>query len=45
MDVMRGLEERGSSAPLSRVENLMLHFTPYEEDCSKLPVIDSVKGC
>ena len=27
MDVMRGLEESGSGAPLPGVENLMLHFT------------------
>src|ERR687895_918232 len=45
MDVMRGLEESGSGAPLSGVENLMLHFTPYAEDWSKLPVIVSGEGC
>jgi len=45
MDVMRGLGERGDSAPLSGVENLMLHFTPYAEDWSKLPVIVSGEGC
>ena len=45
MDVMRGLEENGSGAPLPGVENLMLHFTPYSEDWSKLPVIVSGKGC
>jgi adenosylmethionine-8-amino-7-oxononanoate aminotransferase len=45
MDVMRGLEESGSSAPLPGVENLMLHFTPNSEDWSKLPVIVSGKGC
>ena len=45
MDVMRGLEESGSSAPLPGVENLMLHFTPYAEDWSKLPVIVSGEGC
>src|ERR687890_2408323 len=44
MDVMRGLEESGSSAPLPGVENLMLHFTPYSEDWSKLPVIVSGEG-
>jgi adenosylmethionine-8-amino-7-oxononanoate aminotransferase len=44
MDVMRGLEESGSSAPLPGVENLMLHFTPYAEDWSKLPVIVSGEG-
>ena len=44
MDVMRGLGERGDSAPLPGVENLMLHFTPYAEDWSKLPVIVSGEG-
>ena len=42
---MRGLEERGNGKPLSGVENLMLHFTPYDEDWSKLPVIVSGEGC
>ena len=45
MDVMRGLEESGSGAPLPGVENLMLHFTPNSEDWSELPVIVSGKGC
>src|SRR5215210_3589058 len=45
MDVMRGLGERGDSTPLAGVENLMLHFTPYAEDWSKLPVIVSGEGC
>src|SRR5918911_5210992 len=45
MDVMRGLGERGESTPLTGVENLMLHFTPYAEDWSKLPVIVSGEGC
>src|SRR5919202_726917 len=45
MDVMRGLGERGDSTPLPGVENLMLHFTPYAEDWSKLPVIVSGEGC
>ena len=44
MDVMRGLGERGESASLAGVENLMLHFTPYSEDWSKLPVIVSGEG-
>jgi len=44
MDVMRGLGERGDSTPLAGVENLMLHFTPYSEDWSKLPVIVSGEG-
>ena len=44
MDVMRGLGERGGSPPLAGVENLMLHFTPYAEDWSKLPVIVSGEG-
>ncbi|MGI8859373.1 MAG: aspartate aminotransferase family protein [Rubrobacteraceae bacterium] len=45
MDVMRGLGEQGESTPLAGVENLMLHFTPYSEDWSKLPVIVSGDGC
>jgi adenosylmethionine-8-amino-7-oxononanoate aminotransferase len=45
MDVMRGLGERGDGAPLAGVENLMLHFTPYGEDWSNLPVIVSGEGC
>ena len=45
MDVMRGLEERGNDSPLTGVENLMLHFTSYAEDWSKLPVIVSGEGC
>jgi adenosylmethionine-8-amino-7-oxononanoate aminotransferase len=44
MDVMRGLGDRGDSASLVGVENLMLHFTPYAEDWSKLPVIVSGEG-
>jgi adenosylmethionine-8-amino-7-oxononanoate aminotransferase len=44
MDVMRGLGERGDSGSLAGVENLMLHFTPYSEDWSKLPVIVSGEG-
>lgn len=45
MDVMRGLDERGVELSPSGVENLMLHFTPYAEDWSKLPVIVSGDGC
>jgi hypothetical protein len=45
MDVTRGLGERGSGTVLAGVENLMLHFTPYAEDWSKLPVIVSGEGC
>ncbi len=45
MDVMRGLGEQGKSTSLAGVENLMLHFTPYSEDWSKLPVIVSGDGC
>lgn len=45
MDVMRGAEKRQGSADLAGVENVMLHFTPYEEDWSKLPVIVSGDGC
>ena len=44
MDVMRGLGERGEPTRLAGVENLMLHFTPYAEDWSKLPVIVSGEG-
>ena len=44
MDVMRGLGERGEPTPLAGVENLMLHFTPYSEDWSRLPVIVSGEG-
>ena len=44
MDVMRGLGEHGEGMPLAGVENLMLHFTPYAEDWSKLPVIGSGEG-
>lgn len=44
MDVMRGLGERGDSTPLAGVDNLMLHFTPYAEDWSKLPIIVSGEG-
>jgi adenosylmethionine-8-amino-7-oxononanoate aminotransferase len=45
MDVMRGLGEHGESTPHAGVENLMLHFTPYAEDWSRLPVIVSGEGC
>ena len=44
MDVMRGLGERGDGTTLPGVENLMLHFTPYAEEWSKLPVIVSGDG-
>src|SRR5918997_582923 len=44
MDVMGGLGEQGDSTSLAGVENLMLHFTPYAEDWSKLPVIVSGEG-
>ena len=44
MDVMRGLGEQGEVTQLAGVENLMLHFTPYAEDWSKLPVIVSGEG-
>ena len=44
MDVMKGLGEHGGSTTLAGVENLMLHFTPYSEDWSKLPVIVSGEG-
>jgi adenosylmethionine-8-amino-7-oxononanoate aminotransferase len=42
---MRGLGEHGERTPLAGVENLMLHFTPFSEDWSKLPVIVSGEGC
>ncbi len=45
MDVMHGLGEKGSGTDLTGVDNLMLHFTPYAEDWSKLPVIVSGEGC
>ncbi len=45
MDVMRGLGERGESAHRKGIENLLLHFTPFGEDWSKLPVIVSGEGC
>lgn len=45
MDVMRGLEGEGSGSALPGMDNLMLHFTPYGEDWSKLPVIVSGEGC
>ena len=45
MDVMRGLGEGEDRTPLAGVENLLLHFTPYAEDWSKLPVIVSGEGC
>ena len=32
MEVMRGLGEGGSGTRLAGVDNLMLHFTPYDED-------------
>jgi adenosylmethionine-8-amino-7-oxononanoate aminotransferase len=44
MDVMGGLGEGGDVTKLAGVENLMLHFTPYAEDWSKLPVIVSGEG-
>jgi adenosylmethionine-8-amino-7-oxononanoate aminotransferase len=44
MDVMRGLGEHGEPTRMAGVENLMLHFTPYAEDWSKLPVIVSGEG-
>jgi adenosylmethionine-8-amino-7-oxononanoate aminotransferase len=44
MDVMRGLGEHGDSTSLAGVDNLMLHFTPYAEDWTKLPVIVSGEG-
>ena len=45
MDVMRGLEGKGGGVGLAGAENLLLHFTPFGEDWSKLPVIVSGEGC
>ncbi len=45
MEVMRGLGEDGPGTQLAGVDNLMLHFTPYAEDWTKLPVIVSGEGC
>ncbi len=45
MDVMRGLDGAGGGVPPAGVDNLMLHFTPYAEDWSKLPVVVSGEGC
>jgi len=42
---MRGFEKRNESTSLAGVDNLMLHFTLYSEDWSKLPVIVSGEGC
>jgi hypothetical protein len=39
MDVTCSLGEHRMAPSLSGVDNLMLHFTPYTEDWSKLPVI------
>jgi len=45
LDVMRGVEQRGEVEGLTGAENLLLHFTPFAEDRSKLPVIVSGEGC
>jgi adenosylmethionine-8-amino-7-oxononanoate aminotransferase len=45
MDIMRGLGAHGTVPEFPGVDNLMLHFTPYTEDWSKLPVIVSGEGC
>ena len=44
MDVMGGLGEGGDSTTLAGVRNLMLHFTPYAEHWSKLPLKVSGEG-
>ena len=44
MDVGGGFGRGGDPTSLAGVENLMLHFTPYSEDWSKLPVIVSGEG-
>ncbi len=45
MDVMWGLGESGPDSAMPGVDNLLLHFTPFGEDWSKLPVIVSGDGC
>ena len=45
MDVMRGVEQGGRAGSLTGADNLLLHFTPFTEDRSKLPVIVSGEGC
>ena len=45
MDVMHGLEGSGGGGRLAGADNLLLHFTPFAEDWSKLPVIVSGEGC
>ncbi len=45
MDVMRGVEQGGRAERLAGAENLLLHFTSFAEDWSKLPVIVSGEGC
>ena len=45
MDVMRGLDGERPGAGLPGADNLMLHFTPFGEDWSSLPVIVSGEGC
>ncbi|MGF1471411.1 MAG: aspartate aminotransferase family protein [Rubrobacteraceae bacterium] len=45
MDVMRGAGEMKKGSDVARADHLMLHFTPYEEDWSQLPVIVSGEGC
>ncbi len=42
---MRGVEQGGEVEGLAGAENLLLHFTPFAEDWSKLPVIVSGEGC
>ncbi len=45
MDVMWGVEQGGRAEGLAGAENLLLHFTSFAEDWSKLPVIVSGEGC
>ena len=45
MDDMRGVEQGGRAGGLTGADNLLLHFTPFAEDRSKLPVIVSGEGC
>ncbi|HEY0129561.1 MAG TPA: aspartate aminotransferase family protein, partial [Rubrobacteraceae bacterium] len=42
---MRGVEQGGRAGGLTGADNLLLHFTPFAEDRSKLPVIVSGEGC
>lgn len=45
MDVMPGVERGSGGGRFAGVENLLLHFTPFEDDWGNLPVIVSGEGC